>query len=79
MLVRFALFTQVVESLEKEITILRKLKHDRIVQYYGTERSESCVRIFMEYMEGVSDIVICLHNHNFITSTKNHIAYDVKV
>ena len=52
------LFTQAVESLEKEITILKKVKHDRIVQYYGTEREGSCVRIFMEYMEGVSDSVI---------------------
>ena len=54
----FYSFIQVVESLEKEITILKKLKHDRIVQYYGTERSETCVRIFMEFMEGVSNIVI---------------------
>lgn len=32
------------------------MKHDRIVQYYGTERTETSVRIFMEYMPGVSDI-----------------------
>jgi len=36
------------------------MKHDRIVQYYGTERTETSVRIFMEYMPGVSDIVTTL-------------------
>ena len=58
MFIEVVLFIQAVETLEKEVTILKKLKHDRIVQYYGTERIGCCVRIFMEYMEGVSDIVI---------------------
>ena len=44
---------QAVESLEKEIKILKNVKHDRIVQYYGTQRNKECVCIFMEYMEGV--------------------------
>ena len=45
---------QAIESLEKEIKILKNVKHDRIVRYYGTERNNHCVCIFMEYMKGVS-------------------------
>ena len=37
---------------------MQKIQHTYIVQYYGTERSDTCVRIFMEFMEGVSDSVI---------------------
>ena len=48
------LLTQAVESLEREIQLLQNLKHDQIVQYYGTERTETSIRIFMEYMPGVS-------------------------
>ena len=48
------LFTQAVESLEREIQLLQSMKHDQIVQYYGTERTNTSVRIFMEYMPGVS-------------------------
>ena len=54
----FLSFVQAVESLEKEMRILQKIQHTYIVQYYGTERSDTCVRIFMEFMEGVSDCVI---------------------
>ena len=46
--------TQAVKSLEKEIKLLQNMKHDRIVQYYATERTETSIRIFMEYMSGVS-------------------------
>ena len=42
------------ESLQKKMDALQKLKHDRIVQYFGTERRESSVFIFMEYIAGVS-------------------------
>ena len=52
--------TQAVESLEKEIKLLQNMRHDRIVQYYGTERTKTSVRIFMEYMPGVSYTVICI-------------------
>ena len=48
------MLTQAVESLEREIQLLQNMKHNRIVQYYGTERTETSVRIFMEYMPGVS-------------------------
>ena len=46
--------TQAVESLEREIQLLQNMEHDRIVQYYGTERTDTSIRIFMEYMPGVS-------------------------
>ena len=52
--------TQAVESLEKEIKLLQNMRHDRIVKYYGTERTYTSVRIFMEYMPGVSYTVICI-------------------
>ena len=61
---------QAVESLEKEISVLQKITHNRIIQYYGTERTESSVRIFMEYMPGVSDaapyVYICMYVHAYM-------------
>ena len=48
------LLTQAVESLEKEIQLLQSMKHDQIVQYFGTERTDTSIHIFMEYMPGVS-------------------------
>ena len=39
--------------LEKEISMLQDLQHNRIVTYYGTRRQKDCVQIFMEYMAGV--------------------------
>ena len=59
---------QAVESLEKEIRILKRVKHDHIVQYYGTERSSNCVRIFMEYMEGVSVHLCEFEDYIFTTN-----------
>ena len=56
------LLTQAVESLEKEIQLLQNLKHDQIVQYYGTERTDTSVRIFMEFMPRVSCHVNCTHS-----------------
>lgn len=41
------------QSLEAEIALLRNLHHERIVMYYGTERSEQKLCIFMEYVAGV--------------------------
>lgn len=42
--------------LEKEINMLKVLKHERIVVYHGAERSETSVTIFMEYMTGVRNL-----------------------
>ncbi|XP_065900647.1 uncharacterized protein [Dysidea avara] len=41
-------------SLEKEINMLKDLQHHRIVVYHGTRRSNTNVKIFMEYMPGGS-------------------------
>lgn len=38
-----------ISSIEQEINLMEKLKHDCIVQYSGTERNEKYIYIFMEY------------------------------
>lgn len=47
---------QEVSALECEIQLLKNLRHERIVQYYGCLRdhNEKTLTIFMEYMPGVS-------------------------
>lgn len=40
--------------LETEIQLLKNLRHERIVTYFGTERSDSKLCIFTEYMPGGS-------------------------
>ncbi|KAG6390356.1 hypothetical protein SASPL_148090 [Salvia splendens] len=39
---------QRVAQLEQEIALLRKFKHENIVQYYGTEKDDSHLYIFLE-------------------------------
>lgn len=41
------------KALEAEIDLLKNLRHDRIVLYYGTQQTDLHVYIFMEYMPGV--------------------------
>ena len=43
-----------VEALEREVALMRGLNHENIVRYRGTQRSESLVTIFMEYVPGGS-------------------------
>ena len=43
-----------VQSLEAEIALLKNLRHERIVLYYGTERTSDFLTIFMEYVPGRS-------------------------
>eukprot|EP00040_Diaphanoeca_grandis_P027809 m.159129 g.159129 ORF g.159129 m.159129 type:complete len:663 (-) comp31121_c0_seq2:370-2358(-) len=43
-----------VQSLEREIQLLKNLRHERIVTYYGTERTPEYLAIFMEYVPGRS-------------------------
>lgn len=47
--------------MECEIQLLKNLRHERIVQYYGCLRdhSERTLTIFMEYMPGVGVHVDC--------------------
>ena len=55
------------KSLEREIDLLKNLKHERIVLYYGTTRTDRNIRIFMEYMSGVKTLlctsVYCGYNN----------------
>jgi len=50
---------QEVNALECEIQLLKTLRHDRIVQYYGCLRDpeERKLSIFVEYMPGVSAVL----------------------
>ena len=52
---------QEVEILHREITLYKTLKHERIVNYYGSVQDHKSLSIFMEYMEGVgaSSVFIC--------------------
>ena len=45
---------QEVRSFETELQLLKNLRHERIVAYFGTDRGEGKLFIFMEYMPGVS-------------------------
>ena len=42
------------QNVEKKIQLLKDLQHEHIVQYYGSERSDNHISIFMECMLGVS-------------------------
>eukprot|EP00759_Apiculatamorpha_spiralis_P017284 PhF_6_TR23317/c0_g1_i2/m.32956 len=43
-----------VDSFQREITVLRKLRHPHVVRYLGAERVDTTVNIFMEYIPGGS-------------------------
>lgn len=45
-----------VKALQCEIQLLKNLKHERIVQYYGCLDEPNLLSIFMEYMPGVSGL-----------------------
>lgn len=47
-----------VKALEAEIDLLKNLRHERIVLYYGTQQTDLYVYIFMEFMPGAS-----VHDH----------------
>ena len=44
---------QEVRSFETELQLLKNLRHERIVAYFGTDRADGKLYIFMEYMPGV--------------------------
>ena len=48
-----------VRSFETEVQLLKNLRHERIVTYYGTERKEGKLHIFIEYMPGVRSLMLC--------------------
>ena len=39
--------------LDTELQLLKKLRHERIVTYYGTDIVDGKMCIFMEFMPGV--------------------------
>jgi len=41
------------EALNNEICILKKLRHERIVSYFGSEQRDGQLHLFMEFMPGV--------------------------
>ncbi|XP_063685556.1 ankyrin repeat domain-containing protein 12-like isoform X2 [Bolinopsis microptera] len=41
-------------ELQEEVKLLKCLKHDNIIRYYGTCLQDNCVNIFMEYIDGGS-------------------------
>ena len=41
------------KSFETELQLLKNLRHERIVAYFGTDRADGKLFIFMEYMPGV--------------------------
>eukprot|EP00052_Salpingoeca_macrocollata_P001579 m.26353 g.26353 ORF g.26353 m.26353 type:complete len:395 (+) comp11500_c0_seq1:347-1531(+) len=43
-----------VQALEAEIALLKNMRHERIVTYYGTDRTAEYLTIFMEYVPGRS-------------------------
>eukprot|EP00884_Botryococcus_braunii_P019516 jgi/Botrbrau1/6248/Bobra.0129s0003.2 len=43
-----------VVSLEKEVAVLKQLDHPNIVRYLGTERTDECLNIFLEFVPGGS-------------------------
>lgn len=45
---------QGISNVEKEMNLLRKLKHKNIVRYLGANTSEDCLTIFLEYIPGGS-------------------------
>lgn len=57
---------QEVRALESEISLLKNLNHDRIVQYIGSETKQNVLSIFIEYLPGGS-IKDELHNYGALT------------
>lgn len=43
-----------IRALEAEVAVLKTLKHENIVQYLGTERTEDSIHIFLEFVPGGS-------------------------
>lgn len=55
------LILQEVRSFETELQLLKNLRHERVVTYYGTERTDGKLYIFMEYMPGVRVCAMCVY------------------
>ena len=52
-------FFEQVKALNNEISILKKLTHERIVSYYGSEQKDGHLHLFMDFMAGVRTYMWC--------------------
>lgn len=52
--------------MECEIQLLKNLRHERIVQYYGCLRDleQKKLTIFVEFMPGVRILQLCMSHNN---------------
>ncbi|KAJ3005302.1 ATP binding [Thoreauomyces humboldtii] len=50
------------DALRREIDFLKELEHEHIVQYLGSEITETCFNVFLEYISGGS-ISSCLNRY----------------
>jgi mitogen-activated protein kinase kinase kinase len=57
-----------VEALKQEISLLRELKHENIVQYLGSNSDENHLNIFLEYVAGGS-VATMLVNYGSLGET----------
>ena len=55
-------------SFETELQLLKNLRHERIVTYYGTDRTDGKLYIFMEYMPGVRVLYGVAGGHHAVVS-----------
>lgn len=49
-------------QVQKEINILKKLRHRNIIRYYGCELNSKCLKIYLEYA-GLKSIDILLKEY----------------
>ena len=47
------------KALKNEILILKKLTHERIVSYHGSEQKGGHLHLFMDFMAGVRAYMCC--------------------
>ncbi|KAF2768664.1 mitogen-activated protein kinase, partial [Teratosphaeria nubilosa] len=59
---------QMVEALKMEISLLRELKHENIVQYLGSNSDDTHLNIFLEYVAGGS-VATMLVNYGSLGET----------
>ena len=52
-------FFQDVKAIQNEISVLKNVKHERIVSYYGSEQRDGYLHVFMDFMPGVRAFMWC--------------------
>lgn len=51
-----------VQIIEQEVNVLKELRHPNIVKYYGSEKDESFLKIYLEYVD-MGSIAIMLKKY----------------